>query len=317
VIVFSTLIVIFGELIMAVFNANVAYTQPFIELDLYWASWPTAPGSTQCSETQGNITNTYTGSGFGFASQYVGGPLDLVSGTLSGISSANAGTTEFSITGLNHSIATFRSVYEAWSKGGYTTPAHDAMASFLYSGYDTFNGSAFGDTFYGYAGNDIIYGKAGSDFLYGGAGNDFIDGGVGTDYMIGGTGNDTFVVDNTAEYVQENANEGTDTVMTTVTYSLAYSANVENITLTGSGNINATGNGLNNVLVGNAGNNVLNGGGGVDMVSFSTATGGLSLSVGMGKISGAGIGTDTLSVSKVEAGETLPTILPVMLRPIF
>ena len=39
---------------------------------------------------------------------------------------------------------------------------------------------------------------------------------------------------------------------------------VENLTLLGAGNINATGNSLDNVLTGNAGINVLNGGAGAD-----------------------------------------------------
>ena len=59
-------------------------------------------------------------------------------------------------------------------------------------------------------------------------------------------GNDTYVVDNTGDVVTENADEGIDTVQATVTYTLA--ANVENLTLTGSGNINGTGNTLNNMI---------------------------------------------------------------------
>ncbi|MEY9324248.1 Ca2+-binding RTX toxin-like protein [Sinorhizobium fredii] len=42
---------------------------------------------------------------------------------------------------------------------------------------------------------------------------------------------------------------------------------VENLTLLGTGNTNATGNGLANTLIGNSGNNILNGGAGNDKLT--------------------------------------------------
>ena len=60
--------------------------------------------------------------------------------------------------------------------------------------------------------------------------------------MAGGAGNDTYIVDNTGDVVTEAANAGTDLVYSSVTYTLT--ANVENLTLTGSSNINGTGNTL-------------------------------------------------------------------------
>ena len=72
-----------------------------------------------------------------------------------------------------------------------------------------------------------------------------LDGGTGTDTMSGGAGNDTYVVDAPATSVTELAGEGTDTVQSSVTYTLG--ANVENLTLTGTAAINGTGNTLDNV----------------------------------------------------------------------
>lgn len=80
--------------------------------------------------------------------------------------------------------------------------------------------------------------------------------------MTGGSGNDTYVVDSTSDVVNENASEGTDLVQSSVTFTLA--TNVENLTLTGSSNINGTGNTADNTLTGNSGTNSLSGGAGND-----------------------------------------------------
>ena len=91
------------------------------------------------------------------------------------------------------------------------------------------------------------------------------DGGGGTDTLIGGAGNDTYVVDGTSDVVTEGASAGTDTVESSITYTLG--ANVENLMLTGTAAINATGNTLVNALTGNSGVNLLNGGAGADTMA--------------------------------------------------
>jgi Ca2+-binding RTX toxin-like protein len=111
-----------------------------------------------------------------------------------------------------------------------------------------------------------------------GAGADTIDGGAGADTMDGGDGNDTYIVDNVGDIVKENFDDalgGIDTVLASVSYSLAPGTfgnkgfGIENLTLTGSANINATGNAKNNVLIGNGGNNILDGGAGNDTINGS------------------------------------------------
>lgn len=126
----------------------------------------------------------------------------------------------------------------------------------------TLNGTTGNDTLTGGAGNDTLNGQAGNDTLNGGAGNDTLNGGAGNDTMVGGLGDDTYVVDSTSDVVTEAANEGTDLVQSSVTYTLAN--NVENLTLTGTTAINGTGNALNNVLTGNSAANTLTGGAGND-----------------------------------------------------
>jgi Ca2+-binding RTX toxin-like protein len=110
--------------------------------------------------------------------------------------------------------------------------------------------------------NNTLTGNSANNTLTGGAGDDRLDGGAGSDTMKGGTGNDTYVVNATGDIVTENANEGTDAIETSVSYTL--SNNVENLTLTGTGAISGTGNNLNNSLTGNSANNTLTGGAGND-----------------------------------------------------
>ncbi len=82
--------------------------------------------------------------------------------------------------------------------------------------------------------------------------------------MAGGKGDDTYIVDNIGDVIFEAANEGIDHVFASVSYALR--VNIENLTLTGAGHIDAVGNRHDNILVGNGGNNALDGRGGDDIL---------------------------------------------------
>ena len=122
----------------------------------------------------------------------------------------------------------------------------------------------------GTSSNDTLNGTNINDTIHGLLGNDTIDGGLGIDTMNGGAGDDTYIVDNINDLINENQNEGTDKIQSSITFTLPN--NVENLTLTGSSNVNALGNELNNIIIGNSGTNELTGGLGNDIFYFDGTT---------------------------------------------
>ena len=172
---------------------------------------------------------------------------------------------------------------------------------------------------------NVLVGNALANLLEGGAGNDSLNGGGGADRMIGGTGDDTYYVDHPGDVVVENANEGIDTVIATIDYTLP--ANVENLTL-GAGAVHGVGNELANVIVGNdlanlleggAGNDVLNGGAGADRLvggaGNDTLTGGAGKDVfvfapGFGKdvVTDFNVNKDAIDWSALQAAHIAPVL---------
>ncbi len=114
------------------------------------------------------------------------------------------------------------------------------------------------------AANHLIGNRTGNR-LYGDGGNDLIDGGANADRMAGGLGNDTYIVDHEEDRVIELDSEGSDAVKASVSYTLPEA--VEILELTGMKAINATGNRLDNDIIGNASSNRLDGGFGEDKMS--------------------------------------------------
>jgi Ca2+-binding RTX toxin-like protein len=169
-------------------------------------------------------------------------------------------------------------------------------------GHDTLDGGDGLDSLNGGNGNDILLGGADGDDLVGGAGNDVLNGGTGDDDMAGGLGNDLYIVDSAFDTVMETAAGGTDTIEASVSF-FGIGSHVENLTLTGSGDINGVGNALRNTLTGNSGANILSGGGEVDTLSGGGGNDVLNGDTGNDVLNGegdndllyGGAGTDTLN----------------------
>ncbi|WP_199291004.1 Ig-like domain-containing protein, partial [Anabaena sp. FACHB-1250] len=188
-------------------------------------------------------------------------------------------------------------------------------------GNDTNNsltGTANNDYIEGKGGNDTLNGGIGDDTLIGGLGDDNLNGGAGIDTLIGGIGNDIYVVDTITDTITENTNEGTDTIQSSVTFTITTLPNIENLTLTGTAAINGTGNTGNNLIIGNSANNILmaglgddnlNGGAGID-----TLIGGLGNDIYVVDTTtdiiseNVGEGTDTIQSSVTFTIATLPNI---------
>ena len=144
----------------------------------------------------------------------------------------------------------------------------------------------------GGSGDDSLVGNQANNKLVGNAGNDTLDGGLGADTMIGGTGNDTYYVDNPGDVVIENANEGTDTVISSIAYSINDKPDIENLTLTGT-DVFVYGNEANNILTGNDADNKIYGYGGDDTLYGGAGNDSLDGGAGNDTLDG-GTGNDTL-----------------------
>ncbi|HCK83199.1 MAG TPA: hypothetical protein DHW63_01350, partial [Hyphomonadaceae bacterium] len=182
------------------------------------------------------------------------------------------------------------------------------------------NGEATGDTFVdienliGSSFNDDLGGDGGANALSGGAGNDYLDGGPGPDTMTGGLGDDGFVVDDAGDVVVESAGGGSDTVISSISFTLG--AEFEHLVLTGvatSGVGNALGNHITGNQIASAPPTLLQGLGGDDVLwsgsSDDTLLGGEGDDLiipgdGVNFIDG-GSGADTISF----AGENIAVVV--------
>jgi Ca2+-binding RTX toxin-like protein len=135
---------------------------------------------------------------------------------------------------------------------------------------------------------NFVVGTNADDVVVGTSANDGLSGGLGADSVSGGEGDDVYFVDSSTDTVSEKQNEGSDTVVSSVDFSL--SANVERLIFQQhSKDVIGFGNGSDNSIIGSDGDNrlyglegndsleggrgddFLDGGAGNDTVSYASA----------------------------------------------
>nr|WP_231402355.1 calcium-binding protein [Caenimonas aquaedulcis] len=188
-----------------------------------------------------------------------------------------------------------------WSSISYTLP--DYVENLVLQGAatvgtgnawnNTLMGNALDNRLYGNDGDDQLEGSDGNDLLVAGAGNDILWGDGGADTLNGGTGDDYYHIDESDTLI-EGTGGGTDTVEAYFSFTLAN--NFETLILTGSANIDGTGNTMANSLVGNDGNNVLSAGAGTDFLNGGGGDDTLTGGTGVDRFwFGPGSGDDTIT----------------------
>lgn len=108
------------------------------------------------------------------------------------------------------------------------------------------------------------YGNDLDNVLVGNAGKNLLDGRAGADTMSGGAGNDTYCVDNAGDQVVEADGQGSDTIWSTVDFSLTNGQSVETLRVSGSTGLTLRANDLGVSLFGATGIDTLVGGNGAD-----------------------------------------------------
>jgi Ca2+-binding RTX toxin-like protein len=135
----------------------------------------------------------------------------------------------------------------------YTLPTN--VNTLIFTGTAALKGTAN-------TGNDSLTANTGADTLVAGSGIDtLVSGTTGTDSLVGGSGNDVFFVNNTADKVTDTSTTASNTILSSVTYTLP--TDVNTLILTGTAALAGTGNTTADSITGNSGTDTLTAGTGV------------------------------------------------------
>jgi serralysin len=138
----------------------------------------------------------------------------------------------------------------------------------------------------------VLVGTPAADTLTGTDANDTFVGGVGADTLRGRLGDDLYVLDANTPAIVDTG--GIDTIVSTITRSLAGFPAIENLVLA-AGDIDGTGNSLANTITGTSGNNRLFGGDGTDTLNGGNGNDFLDGGAGFDTLRG-GAGNDTYAL---------------------
>lgn len=165
---------------------------------------------------------------------------------------------------------------------------------------DEIYGGNQSDQLYGESGNDVIYGLDGNDIIYGGLGNDYVDGGAGlVDTVSFANALNGIVVDLGITTAQDT-HEGLDMIVNIegVLGSLYDDMIIGDINanlIAGlDGNDTIFGKGGNDTIQSGMGDDYCDGGDGRDLISFYTASNGISVNLGITTIQDTHEGLDTI-----------------------
>ncbi len=151
---------------------------------------------------------------------------------------------------------------EGVDTANYQSSDHGVVVDMLASSASSVDQDAAGDVLINL---ENLTGSKFADQLWGDNGGNRLDGYEGGDNLIGRGGNDTYIFDSAADRAVEVSGEGVDLIQSSVSVVLADF--VENLSLAGAVNIDASGNGLNNLISGNSADNIINGRGGIDVLT--------------------------------------------------